>query len=577
MSMKDKAREFLQHSPVFKSGRDLPPMQYKDLVLEQLKAIAKSGLYDAQYVRDRPDITFILADVFSSFNNNIVTKFGAQYGLFCGSLLMLGTERHQHLLELGNKIKAVGSFSMTEVGHGSNVQALQTTARYKADTQEFIIDTPTPMSEKYWIGGAGVHAHYTTIFARLIDAQSIDRGVHAFVVQLRDVSTNAPMPGIQIKECGMKLGLNGVDNGHIKVTNVRIPRVNLLNKFSDVNEKGEYTSKFRDPLQNFAATLAPFVSGRVFVATIAGGAMKTCLAIAIRYSHYRKQFGPDLKNELPIITLPSQQRRLFVPLANLIIMDMYNKKMVELLMTDRNGATQVTHAHCAGIKALFSWESIKAFQTCREACGGQGFRLENRIAEFKSDSDITATYEGDNTVLMQQVAKYAMSASKKSDEAVVPVSFKGDARQELYNFNNLLALFKARKQLKLSEARQLVSLPSEGGKYEAYTKAIPWLVSAGFAHMEYEIIDNAVKVIKQDTVAPVPQLLLLFALTKIEDDLGWFVSNELLPNHFGRVIKYLIVDLCKDITPHSMSIVNSFAIPPKCTPSESLTDGIWSA
>jgi len=42
-------------------------------------------------------------------------------------------------------------------------------------------------------------------------------------------------------------------------------------------------------------------------------------------------------------------------------------------------------------------------QECREACGGQGVKTENRIGQFKGEYDVHSTFEGDNNVLMQQV------------------------------------------------------------------------------------------------------------------------------------------------------------------------------
>ncbi len=45
---------------------------------------------------------------------------------------------------------------------------------------------------------------------------------------------------------GSKFGLNGVDNGRLKFTNVRIPREGLLNKFSEMSPEGTFTSTIKD-------------------------------------------------------------------------------------------------------------------------------------------------------------------------------------------------------------------------------------------------------------------------------------------------------------------------------------------
>lgn len=80
----------------------------------------------------------------------------------------------------------------------------------------------------------------TTVFARLQipkpgDPSKIDdHGVHAFVCPLRDPVTKQVLPGIDVRDCGYKVGLNGVDNGAISFHGVRIPRDNLLDKFAQV-------------------------------------------------------------------------------------------------------------------------------------------------------------------------------------------------------------------------------------------------------------------------------------------------------------------------------------------------------
>lgn len=55
------------------------------------------------------------------------------------------------------------------------------------------------------------------------------------------METGAVLPGVEIRDCGYKVGLNGVDNGAIKFTHVRIPRDNLLDRFGTVSRDGQYS------------------------------------------------------------------------------------------------------------------------------------------------------------------------------------------------------------------------------------------------------------------------------------------------------------------------------------------------
>lgn len=70
---------------------------------------------------------------------------------------------------------------MTELGHGSNVRGIQTTATYDKKTHEFVLNTPEYKAMKFWIGGAGKSSNTSSVFAQLyIDGKCY--GPHAFLV-----------------------------------------------------------------------------------------------------------------------------------------------------------------------------------------------------------------------------------------------------------------------------------------------------------------------------------------------------------------------------------------------------------
>ncbi|EGG21875.1 acyl-CoA oxidase [Cavenderia fasciculata] len=563
---KDQVREFIKNEPLLKSPVGIPPDQYKELVLQQLVKVAQSGLVKCTDVRDRIAHFCSAVEILGLYNNNLCTKMFVHYSLFGGTVTLLGTERHEKYIDMVTNATHVGCFSMTEIGHGSNVRGLETTAKYDVKTQEFVIHSPTLSSHKFWIGGAGLHGRLTSVFARLITPDGVDHGVHCFVVPIRDEHLKV-LPGITITDCGLKHGLNGVDNGKLQFTHVRIPRENLLNKTADISPDGIYKSQYATPIKNFAATMAPFIGGRLYVTKSSAAASRVCLAIAIRFAHYRKQFGPSDNQELPIITLPQHQRRLMVPLARTIVYDFFLHSLENQLQS--KNAPNTIHPHCSGIKAMYSWHSISTMQVCREACGGQGFRSDNLIAEFKADCDVNSTYEGDNTVLVQQVAKYLLSQKSSSKDNIK----KFDQIQQLYNLNELLVLFKSREQLKIEELKGLVGKNS----YQSFNDAVPWAVRTTFAYMDRVILECAIQRVQAPRVYlhPLAHIVLLDTLGRIEDDLAFFLSHQLITPEIANCIPFVIMDLCKFITSHSLDIIKSFDIPAKCLPSESLTDNIY--
>lgn len=159
-------------------------------------------------------------------------KAGVQFGLFGGAILHLGDkDQQQKWLLDAQSGRLLGSFAMTEIGHGSYVANVATTATYDEATEEFVIETPFRAATKEYIGNAARDARAAVVFAQLV-TKGIKHGVHAFFVPVRD-EAGEPMPGVSIEDDGYKGGLKGVDNGRLAFDSVRIPRTNLLNRYGD--------------------------------------------------------------------------------------------------------------------------------------------------------------------------------------------------------------------------------------------------------------------------------------------------------------------------------------------------------
>jgi len=62
-------------------------------------------------------------------------------------------------------------------------------------------------------------------------------GLHCFIVQLRSLEDGSPMPGVNIGDCGPKMGRDGIDNGWIQFDHVRIPREDMLMKWAKVTDE----------------------------------------------------------------------------------------------------------------------------------------------------------------------------------------------------------------------------------------------------------------------------------------------------------------------------------------------------
>ena len=160
------------------------------------------------------------------------------------------------------------------------------------------MNSPSTLSQKYWITNGYNHANMAIVFGQTI-VDGKNEGVSAFLVPIRDQNMK-PKPGVRITELGIKMGLNGVDNAALKFDNVRIPRENMLNKFTDVDENGRFNSKIKNLNQRFFYVTERLLSGRLCIASMMVGGSRACLYIAITYAKQRMAVGPKGESDTPI-------------------------------------------------------------------------------------------------------------------------------------------------------------------------------------------------------------------------------------------------------------------------------------
>jgi acyl-CoA oxidase len=404
--------------PEFAPVQGLGLDEYREKVMEWMGAVAEAGInvpgYPAEYGgRDDFAANVVGFQTLGHSDLSLLVKFGVQFGLWGGAIHQLGTKPHHdaYLAQTG-RVELLGCFAMTEHGHGSNVQHLETTAVYDVGTEEFIVNTPRDAARKDYIGGAGKYATHAATFAQLIIGGE-SKGVHCFVVPIRDEDGN-DLPGIRTKDDGLKAGLNGVDNGQIWYDHVRVPRENLLNRYASVSPEGIYTSSIDNPNKRFFTMLGTLVQGRVCVGAASLSASMNALTTAIRYANRRVQFGPpeDGAEEVTLMSYRTHQRRLLPLLARTYALYFAQEELTRRfaeVMTKGDDAEDHERREletlAAGLKAANTWHSMKTIQACREACGGVGYLAENRFGILRDDIDIFTTFEGDNTVLTMLAAR----------------------------------------------------------------------------------------------------------------------------------------------------------------------------
>ncbi|MFT5169195.1 MAG: acyl-CoA oxidase [Saprospiraceae bacterium] len=584
----------LLSDPAFKLENIRDKEAYREKILTWCKLLADRGFgalaYPEAYGGKGSMGDYIATfEMLGYHDSSLTIKFGVQFGLFGGSVFWLGTKKHhdKYLKDIGT-LKLPGCFAMTETGHGSNVRGLETTATYDPLHKEFIIHTPNEEANKEYIGNA-LHGKMGTVFAQLI-VNGENHGVHALLVLLRD-DKGKLMPGVRIEDCGYKLGLNGVDNGKIWFDQVRIPKENLLNKFGDVDEAGVYSSPIKNPSRRFFTMLGTLVGGRVSVPRAGLSAAKTGLAIAIKYGLKRRQFAPkEGEAETILLDYPSHQRRLMPLLAKAYALDFGLTHLANRYINRTAEDIREIETLAAGLKSYSTWFTTKALQDCREACGGKGYLAENRFADLMADTEIFTTFEGDNTVLMQLVAKGLLSDFKKSfhDEGFTAVLRFLSTRvsTKLTSYNPFFTRNTAVEHLKDStfqleafkyrETKLLISVSQRIRKYlhrkipanEAFGRCQSHLLLLSQAFVEHLVLEQFVKTVNAvedlNLHLVLKRLCDLYALSTMEEHKGWYLESEYMQPPKTKAIRRVVNKLCKEVRKDAGLLVDAFDIPKQC-------------
>ncbi|MCB9384881.1 MAG: acyl-CoA dehydrogenase family protein [Bryobacterales bacterium] len=579
---RNRVRALLEQ-PIFRREYGLSKEVFREQTLERLKVLAAEGLgslsYPTEYGGEDDMAKFAVAfETIAYADLSLVIKYGVQFGLFGGAIRSLGTKpHHDRYLRDAGTVALPGCFAMTELGHGSNVAGIETTATYDPATDELVILTPTDDAHKEYIGNAACHGRLAVVFAQLVVAGQA-HGVHAVVVPIRneDGSTCA---GVRIEDCGEKLGLNGVDNGRLWFDSVRVPRTNLLNRFADITPEGEYVSPIASPSKRFFTMIGTLVAGRVSVALASLSAMKSGLTIAVRYGEARRQFGPEGQPEVRLLDYLTHQRRLLPRVAEAYALDFGLKYLLERFVNKTDEDAREIETLAAGLKATATWANMSALQEARECCGGQGYMAVNRFADLKADSDIFCTFEGDNTVLLQLVVKSLLSDYKRqfddlraftmlkfvvarAADAVrepSPIEARETASQHLRDAEFQLRAMRYREQRLLSGvARRLRSRMQQGtDSFDAFTECQDHLMATAKAYVERVILEQFVAAAPPELDA----VRSLYALSKIEADRAWFLEAGELTTAKARAIRAEVNALCAEIRPYAVPLVAAFGIP----------------
>jgi alkylation response protein AidB-like acyl-CoA dehydrogenase len=284
--------------------------------------------------------------VIASVNNSLV----------CYGLERFGTEEQKRELLVPLAAgKALGAFSLSEPGAGSDAAAQKTSAVRDGDA--YVIN-----GVKNWVTN-GDHADTIILMAMTDPSQGV-RGISAFLVD-----THAP--GCSVVKVENKLGIRSAHSCQMAYDNYRVP----------------VSRRLGDEGQGFKIAMTILNAGRIGIASQAVGIAQGAYEAALDYAKIREQFGkPIIEFEAVGFTLADMATR--IKAARLLTYEAAWRKDNHLDYISAAAMAKVFASETA------MWTATKAVQVH----GSNGYSKEYPVERFFRDAKFTEIYEGTSEI-----------------------------------------------------------------------------------------------------------------------------------------------------------------------------------
>ncbi|KAF2622244.1 acyl-CoA oxidase [Macroventuria anomochaeta] len=493
----------------------------------------------------------------------------------------------------------IGCYAQTELGHGSNVRGLETTATWDPKSKEFEIHSPYLTASKWWNGSMGRTATHAIVIAQLLlptkdnPTAYTSHGPQTFLLQIRDAKTHQPLPGIAVGDIGPKYGYASMDNGYMLFDHHRVPKSAMLSRYAEVSDEvGTFTRRGHPAVVYGSLT---FVRGQIIMH--ARLVLARAVTVAVRYCSIRRQFSDrDAKShdapEMKVLDYPTVQIRILPLLATTFALHYTGEYFYKLYHESRStiekgdfGPLAELHSISSGLKSLCTTLAADGIETCRRAMGGHGFGGGSGLIGLNSDYLSKPTVEGDNWMITQQVAAYLIKMMQHCVEN--PDAPSKDSTDELFKH------YLENKDHRIPESylntssggiddTSIVSIfqwRAAALSYAAYQHRVvqkkPWtkmmiqLHALSRAYSEQILVTNfhnaLTSAAQTPLSSPTPEVLRicfrLFALHTMEQSSTSFILTTSISHSSLSTLPDYILTLMTQLRPHAVKFVDTWSIP----------------
>ncbi len=261
------------------------------------------------------------------------------------------------------------------------------------------------------------------------------------------------------------------------------------------------------------------------------------------------------------------------------------------------GRQRQLESSAAGLKAYGTWHASHAINVSREACGGAGYLDENQLSIMRGDIDVFTTFEGDNTVLTQLVAKELLSAyaddvqglsaggwvrfiagmardvvvektaARQVIQTLLESSDEDTEKSTLTDRGTQIRLFRNREDHLVRTCAQRLrrATDDDNDAFEVFNNAQDHLLKVGRVHTERVVLESFIEAINDCDSKAAAELLGkvcdLFVYSALEDDLAWFLMHRHVSVERAKAIRRGVNELCLELRPYADVLVDAFGIP----------------